>query len=47
MALTSRFLNLKYAPSPREFGRVHLKLNQAQPEFTRRGDGGEEQKAFL
>ena len=39
---------MKYGPpSPREFGRVHLKLDQAQPEFTRRGDGGEEQLAFL
>ena len=32
---------MKYGPpSPREFGRVHLKLNQAQPEFTRRGGWG-------
>ena len=36
-----RFLIIKYGPpSPREFGRFHLKLDQAQPEFTRRGGWG-------
>ena len=27
-------------PSPREFGRIHLKLDQSQSEFTRRGGWG-------